>query len=869
MPNCAVFGCNNTNRKTKGTGVKYYTFPKNNDLAQRWLQLCSRKDQVNLSHATICSQHFPEECFLTPLKHKLLQYSPKRFRDLKPDAVPTLKLHKSKDNVACSARHQRFKLKERKSLVREVMEKSVLESVQESEENVNISVINSVNNNQHEAIQLPDKWLEMETKLKMLEEENMKLKEDMQKLKALNNKIEVEKYSLFSQLKTINQPSEVEFQVRNILSQIFSPGQITVLMNRNKKIQWSSEDISCAISLRSVSAKAYRYLRTKLKYPLPALSSLRRWVSSFECSPGILKHVLLVMKHNGSNLNDFQKITALSFDEMSLSQQMCFERKYEKVFGPHKHVQVVMARGVTSKWKQPVYFDFDKPMKKDTLFDIINSVESAGFNVVSITSDMGGENRALWKELIISPTNTSFTNPYDVSRNVFVFADVPHMLKLARNHFVDKGFVVCGNEHITIACLEDLLNKQKCDLKVAFKLSKEHIYVKNKQNVKLAAQRFSNSTANALRFYGKKGFLSGNWKDTADILQLFNDWFDVCNSSLPYTSQNEKCAFGVNFELQQRILENMSIFVEDTRVFGSKHILPFQNGILLSNKSLLGLYEYLRQSYNVQYIITTKLNQDVLENFFSFIRSMGRTNDHPDALQFIYRMRWFVMGKHSTTMRSVKKNIESDTEECLTANERTSCTPNASELEEVCPTAKLLSQFLKNTDLETEDTEDYSLQLCSDNFVFNMKNDSDIMKCEGLRYLTGYVAFKLQEKYPDLGKKSSTVCENNHEFSWIETMSKGGLRIPSDEFFHCAKIIEESFVQFHGQTDMCRESGVIQKIKSMVYDKLQGLNIPDEAVTRLILVRTYIRMRHLNKFIFSRRDENQKKWSKKVQKFNH
>ena len=60
-------------------------------------------------------------------------------------------------------------------------------------------------------------------------------------------------------------------------------------------------------------------------------------------------------------------------------------------------------------------------MKKDTLFGIICSVETAGFKVVSITSDFGGENRALWKELNISPRKTVFTRPYDVSRNVFVF----------------------------------------------------------------------------------------------------------------------------------------------------------------------------------------------------------------------------------------------------------------------------------------------------------------------------------------------------------------------------------------------------------------------------------------------------------------
>ena len=82
--------------------------------------------------------------------------------------------------------------------------------VKESEPNLSrlTGVINCVNI-QHEANQMLDKWLEMETKLKMLEEENMKLKENVQKLEGLNNKIKEEKCSLFSQLKMINQSGEI------------------------------------------------------------------------------------------------------------------------------------------------------------------------------------------------------------------------------------------------------------------------------------------------------------------------------------------------------------------------------------------------------------------------------------------------------------------------------------------------------------------------------------------------------------------------------------------------------------------------------------------------------------------------------------
>lgn len=62
------------------------------------------------------------------------------------------------------------------------------------------------------------------------------------------------------------------------LAKAFTPGQTRKLMNVEKQnVRWTSEDFAAAISLRSVSAKAYRYLRAH-NFPLPALSTLRSWI---------------------------------------------------------------------------------------------------------------------------------------------------------------------------------------------------------------------------------------------------------------------------------------------------------------------------------------------------------------------------------------------------------------------------------------------------------------------------------------------------------------------------------------------------------------------------------------------------------------
>jgi len=67
----------------------------------------------------------------------------------------------------------------------------------------------------------------------------------------------------------VNEKLRFEGQFNVILSDYFSPTQIKMIFNPKKKVyKWLPSDIASA-TLRSVSPKAYRYLREKKKYPLP------------------------------------------------------------------------------------------------------------------------------------------------------------------------------------------------------------------------------------------------------------------------------------------------------------------------------------------------------------------------------------------------------------------------------------------------------------------------------------------------------------------------------------------------------------------------------------------------------------------------
>lgn len=52
--------------------------------------------------------------------------------------------------------------------------------------------------------------------------------------------------------------------------------------------------------------------------------------------------------------------------------------------------------------------------------------------------------------------HTWFSNPSNPNDTIFAFADVPHLIKLIRNHFLDTGLLV-NNQLLTSRTISDLL----------------------------------------------------------------------------------------------------------------------------------------------------------------------------------------------------------------------------------------------------------------------------------------------------------------------------------------------------------------------------------------------------------------------------
>lgn len=71
------------------------------------------------------------------------------------------------------------------------------------------------------------------------------------------------------------------------------------------------------------------------------------------------------------------------------------------------------------------------------------------------------------------------------------------------------------------------------------------------------------------------------------------------------------------------------------------------------------MFEEIKLLFNAKYLLTYRLNQDVLENFFGVIRSKGGLHDHPDQQEFKYRLRLYLLG-HNKGVISDSANVEED-----------------------------------------------------------------------------------------------------------------------------------------------------------------------------------------------------------------
>ena len=219
---------------------------------------------------------------------------------------------------------------------------------------------------------------------------------------------------------------------------------------------------------------AYEQLRRSGFLELPHKTTLNKYTGFASSGTGFKVEIMkrFCEDNDISNSKEFEKQVILLFDEMKIKSGLVYSKSSGKVIGftelgdinaeldeferrlaDHKpkelaaYILCFMARGLIKRMCFPVgYFSsqgFDSAQLFPVVWEAIRILQTAGFNVAAMVCDGAAPNRRFYKLHDLadgenkSPDGVIYWvyNKYCRSRKIYLFCDVPHLIKTLRNNF--------------------------------------------------------------------------------------------------------------------------------------------------------------------------------------------------------------------------------------------------------------------------------------------------------------------------------------------------------------------------------------------------------------------------------------------------
>ena len=659
--------------------------------------------------------------------------------------------------------------------------------------------------------------------------------------------------------------NHVLIQLKELLPEklfLFVETQIKMSQVQPKGQRWSTELKLFALSIFYQSRKAYNLLQ-KIFF-LPSPRTLQRAMSNTNISPGFNEDIFNAIKLKFKSIDKLDKHCVLMFDEMALKSNLLYNKAKDCIDGfedygelgrthvEADHALVFMARGITRNWKQPLgYFLVSGSVKPTVLQSLVHiclsRLSEAGLFVTTIVCDQGPTNRCFLEKL----EKVSVEQPYLIHdyRNIFVLYDPPHLLKNIRNNLKKKGFI--WNDHsISWKYIEDFYTFDKSlSIRMAPRLTDKHLQLPPFTNmrVNLAAQVLSHSVAAGINTLSVLLKLESNAVYTAEFIENFDQLFNACNSSSIHSSQKMGHAITKNTTHEQ-FLRFMLEYIEKLKQPNSNKCLPCINGWKISITAILKLWKYMQEN-NYTFLMTRRLNQDCLENFFSVIRGLGGNRDNPDVQQFKTSFRHALIDKlfspnlgsnceldYDQILLDLQNILAPNLSDSLKSNFHQE--PNLDDNANYCFNMKVKMNDLI-TPVELSDNDNVLLEMnvtCEDNYHpltdydcldLIVDNDLSLEVTNVAAYMGGYLLRKggfckadTCQKCLDLFTTSPDKQSVKHTFISFKTFREFDCLIyPSSEFCNFVENLEKLFL-LNIDNLIYASSGLIEKLYNLGVNQL-------------------------------------------------
>ncbi len=542
--------------------------------------------------------------------------------------------------------------------------------------------------------------------------------------------------------KLLRKNTKREMKTLNKVRKVFTKQQVLVLEKTSTKgFEWDSETIKRALQLNFSCGRCGYETLLEQNFPLPSLRTLRRRLECIPFNSGVLDEVFDMLETKVNSMAADDRDCCLTLDEMKTTGKVEYDKSSDKYVGyvtlpghsgSAEHGLVFMLSGIRLRWKQVVayYFTGNSVNGKEfkaIIVEIIKKAHAKKLNVLSVTSDMGSANRAMWKSFGVGVTRKkqvcSCVHPCDENKQLYFLADPPHALKNLRNFIISGQTIELPKSIIdkfslpsTAVTVEPVRKLYEAEasvdigIKMAPKLTAKVIQPGNfvKMNVGKAMIFFSKPVEAGIRTMvadegWDKIYLTSCW-----FFSIIRQWFSLMNSR-HFTLAISKA----NVDEYNKTIELLKLVIEIFQNSKMGPWKPIQTAVILSTLSVLKLQEVVLNDGGDKFLLTSRLSQDCLENLFSSVRIKTPI---PSALEFKRNLRIICVSQYL----KVPENCNYDVDESIFLAEF------------LLPARKQLRKLIAHVD----DGEPCMLLINNVCTTF----DTELKKSElnGLKYIAGY-----------------------------------------------------------------------------------------------------------------------------------
>lgn len=659
------------------------------------------------------------------------------------------------------------------------------------------------------------------------------------KVKVLRNKLKT-KQSQTYRLKEKTSRFSTESVLRNLLKHKSSAVKTFINMQIFHKngTKWSQAEKDLALSLHYKSPGTYKFMIQNLKFTLPSTRTIQNWLKVCNLRTGVKTNLTQKLFLKAQTMTEREKTCVVMFDELALKKMLEFNR-YQDIIEGYQDLGklgreeklantalVFLIRGLFHNWRIPFgYFVSAGPVNSDALQQIIVSVISAlknmSFNPKVIVCDQGSNNRKALALLGATKRNPMI----DIGgEDIYSVFDTPHLLKSLRNNFMNTKlqFVVNG-KYVSWRDVTETyeIDQKSMTTRTMLKITPCHLTPTNfqKMRVKYASQIFSKTVAAAIKTATLTGQLKTSTSlNTAEFIANVNDIFDSLNSRVLNERNPYRQPLSVYNRESVETLENGLKYFEDVEILENnkkRNNIYCVEGFQWTLRSVLLLWSNLKAD-GTKYLLTSFLNQDPLENFFSVIRNRGGYNPTPTVRQCRLAIQ------HNMNIRL---QMAVDSGNCEIAENKAL---DVCEVEDGPRRQEDSSQQQEDDDATTDEGHKENTPPNSSRYCNNSSMGADLEACSNV-YVAGYLLHKLRKKFSceecskSFEKTGNHLTDPRELFLLCKDYSHGDniqfLKIPSQHFasliMHLLKGFSDAFKIYKCDPD------VSKNIKNYLKDSLE------------------------------------------------